>query len=40
MTMAARGDGTPLPFAAPNRLVVAGPYRHLREERDLLFCGT
>ena len=30
ITMAGRGDGTPLPFAAPNRLVVDGPYAYLR----------
>ncbi len=30
LTMASRGDGTPLPFVAPNRLVVTGPYRWLR----------
>ena len=30
ITMAMRGAGTPLPFAAPNRLVVAGPYAFLR----------
>ncbi len=28
--MAARGLGTPLPFSAANRLVVSGPYAHLR----------
>src|SRR6185503_6520605 len=30
VTMASRGIGTPLPFAAPNRLVVGGPYAYLR----------
>lgn len=30
MAIASRGDGTPLPFVAPNRLVITGPYRHLR----------
>lgn len=30
MTMAGLGQGTPLPFDAPNRLVVAGPYAYLR----------
>lgn len=30
LTMAARGSGTPLPFDAPNRLVVSGPYAYLR----------
>jgi protein-S-isoprenylcysteine O-methyltransferase Ste14 len=29
-TMATRGSGTPLPMAAPNRLVTAGPYGHVR----------
>lgn len=29
-TMSTRGVGTPLPAAQPRRLVVAGPYRHLR----------
>jgi protein-S-isoprenylcysteine O-methyltransferase Ste14 len=28
--MATRGSGTPLPAAMPNRLVVAGPYRFVR----------
>jgi len=28
--LATRGDGTPLPSAMPNRLVVAGPYRVVR----------
>lgn len=28
--MVTRGDGTPLPFDATRRLVVAGPYRYLR----------
>ena len=28
--MAVRGAGTPLPFDAPRRLVVVGPYRHVR----------
>lgn len=30
LTMARSGDGTPLPFDAPNRLVVEGPYAYLR----------
>jgi protein-S-isoprenylcysteine O-methyltransferase Ste14 len=30
MTMAVRGAGTPLPFDAPNRLVVLGPYAYIR----------
>jgi len=30
MTMAARGAGTPLPFASPNRLVTSGPYAYVR----------
>lgn len=30
VTMASRGSGTPLPSAMPNRLVVAGPYRWVR----------
>lgn len=30
VTMAVRGEGTPLPAAAARRLVVAGPYRQLR----------
>jgi protein-S-isoprenylcysteine O-methyltransferase Ste14 len=30
ITMASRGAGTPVPFAAPSRLVVTGPYAHLR----------
>jgi len=30
LAVAIRGDGTPLPFVAPNRLVVTGPYRYLR----------
>ncbi|GMV83823.1 MAG: hypothetical protein AMXMBFR7_50070 [Planctomycetota bacterium] len=30
MTMAARGQGTPLPFDAPNALVFSGPYAYLR----------
>ncbi|SRR5581483_2719762 len=30
ITMAARGEGTPLPLDGTNRLVVAGPYRHVR----------
>jgi protein-S-isoprenylcysteine O-methyltransferase Ste14 len=30
ITMAVRGDGTPLPAAMPNRLVIAGPYRYIR----------
>jgi protein-S-isoprenylcysteine O-methyltransferase Ste14 len=30
LTMATRGSGTPLPFAAPNRLVTSGPYAYVR----------
>jgi protein-S-isoprenylcysteine O-methyltransferase Ste14 len=30
ITMASRGAGTPLPFAAPSCLVATGPYAHLR----------
>jgi protein-S-isoprenylcysteine O-methyltransferase Ste14 len=30
VTMASRGIGTPLPFAATNRLVITGPYAYLR----------
>lgn len=30
ITMAAFGKGTPLPFDCPNALVIAGPYRHVR----------
>lgn len=30
ITMAGFGQGTPLPFDAPNKLVVAGPYAYLR----------
>ena len=30
MTMARRGDGTPLPFVAANRLVTSGPYGYVR----------
>ena len=30
VTMATRGRGTPLPLAAPRKLVVAGPYRLVR----------
>lgn len=30
LTMAVRGAGTPLLFAAPNRLVTSGPYGHVR----------
>ena len=30
VTMACQGAGTPLPIDAPRRLVVRGPYRHLR----------
>jgi len=33
--MSTRGDGTPLPAAMPNRLVVAGPYRHVRNPMAL-----
>ena len=28
--MATLGSGTPLPFAAPNRLVISGPYAYVR----------
>ncbi|GAA1956024.1 methyltransferase family protein [Agromyces allii] len=34
-TMSTRGDGTPLPAAMPNRLVIAGPYRHVRNPMAL-----
>jgi len=30
-----RGDGTPLPFAPPKRMVVAGPYAYLRHPMTL-----
>lgn len=30
VVMSMRGDGTPLPSAMPNRLVIAGPYRWIR----------
>ena len=30
VVMSTRGDGTPLPAAMPNRLVIAGPYRWIR----------
>lgn len=30
VTMSTRGDGTPLPAAMPRRLVIAGPYRFVR----------
>ena len=30
VVMSTRGDGTPLPSAMPNRLVIAGPYRRIR----------
>ncbi|WP_159700180.1 isoprenylcysteine carboxylmethyltransferase family protein [Arthrobacter sp. 18067] len=30
VTMSSRGSGTPLPSAMPNRLVIAGPYRWVR----------
>ena len=30
LTMASRGRGTPLPFAATNRLVTTGPYAYVR----------
>ena len=30
ISMSTRGDGTPLPSAMPNRLVIAGPYRLIR----------
>ncbi|MEO8505445.1 MAG: isoprenylcysteine carboxylmethyltransferase family protein [Acidobacteriota bacterium] len=39
VTMAARGVGTPLPFAAPNRLVVGGPYAYLRNPMVLAGLG-
>ncbi|AMB60549.1 hypothetical protein AWU67_13525 [Microterricola viridarii] len=29
-TMSTRGEGTPLPSAMPHRLVIAGPYRYVR----------
>ncbi|MBM7832490.1 protein-S-isoprenylcysteine O-methyltransferase Ste14 [Agromyces cerinus] len=33
--MSTRGDGTPLPAAMPNRLVIAGPYRYVRNPMAL-----
>jgi protein-S-isoprenylcysteine O-methyltransferase Ste14/predicted DCC family thiol-disulfide oxidoreductase YuxK len=30
LVMAVRGEGTPLPFDCPRKLVIAGPYRHVR----------
>jgi protein-S-isoprenylcysteine O-methyltransferase Ste14/predicted DCC family thiol-disulfide oxidoreductase YuxK len=30
LVMAVRGEGTPLPLDCPRRLVIAGPYRHVR----------
>jgi protein-S-isoprenylcysteine O-methyltransferase Ste14 len=33
--MSTRGGGTPLPSAMPNRLVVAGPYRYVRNPMAL-----
>ncbi len=30
LTMSTRGEGTPLPSAMPHRLVIAGPYRYVR----------
>ncbi|WP_291057577.1 isoprenylcysteine carboxylmethyltransferase family protein [Herbiconiux sp.] len=35
VTMSTRGDGTPLPAAMPNRLVIAGPYRFIRNPMAL-----
>ncbi|MFJ5957462.1 methyltransferase family protein [Paenarthrobacter sp. NPDC092416] len=35
LTMSTRGDGTPLPSAMPNRLVIAGPYRWIRNPMAL-----
>jgi protein-S-isoprenylcysteine O-methyltransferase Ste14 len=37
-TMARNGEGTPLPFDAPNRLVVNGPYAYLRN--PMMVAGT
>jgi protein-S-isoprenylcysteine O-methyltransferase Ste14 len=39
LTMARNGDGTPLPFDAPNRLVVKGPYAYLRNPMVLAGLG-
>lgn len=39
LTMARRGAGTPLPFDAPNRLVVSGPYAYLRNPMVLAGLG-
>ena len=33
--MSTRGDGTPLPAAMPNRLVIAGPYRYVHNPMAL-----
>jgi protein-S-isoprenylcysteine O-methyltransferase Ste14 len=39
LTMARNGDGTPLPFDAPSRLVVKGPYAYLRNPMVLAGLG-